>query len=309
MPLRFTFRQLEYVVAVSDAGSIAHAADLVNVSSPSISAAISQLEAELGLQLFVRQRAQGLKVTPAGQRIVAEARRILAAAEALSGLAHDIGTVPRGPVALGCLVTLAPFVGPAFSQSFSRAYSEAHVTAVAADQAGLIERLRRAEIDLALTYDLEIPSDVDFAGHIRLPPFVMVGAGHPLAGQERVALADLVAAPMVLLDLPISRDYFLSLFHAQGLRPRIDARTPDLSILRSMVANGTGFSLMNFRTRLRQAPDGAPLHFLRLEGDHRPISMGLARLRSPHRPKVVTAFAAHVAERLAAGDIPGLDQG
>jgi DNA-binding transcriptional LysR family regulator len=56
MPLRFTLRQLEYLVAVGDAGSIAAAADRVNVSSPSISAAIAQLEGEFGLPLFVRRR-------------------------------------------------------------------------------------------------------------------------------------------------------------------------------------------------------------------------------------------------------------
>ena len=65
MPSSFTLRQLEYFVAVGDAGSIAAASDRVNVSSPSISAAISQLQAEFGVQLFVRQHAQRLSLTPA----------------------------------------------------------------------------------------------------------------------------------------------------------------------------------------------------------------------------------------------------
>ena len=54
MALRFTFRQLEYLVAVGEAGSIAAAAARINVSSPSISAAIAQLEAEFGVQIFIR---------------------------------------------------------------------------------------------------------------------------------------------------------------------------------------------------------------------------------------------------------------
>ena len=77
MPLRFTFRQLEYMVAVGDAGTIALASQRINVSSPSISAAISQLEREFGIQLFVRHHAQGLTLTPGGQRIFNEAKRIL----------------------------------------------------------------------------------------------------------------------------------------------------------------------------------------------------------------------------------------
>ena len=74
MPLRFTLRQLEYLVAVGEAGSISLASDKLNVSSPSISAAISQLEAELGVQIFVRQHAQGLSLTAGGRRIFNEAR-------------------------------------------------------------------------------------------------------------------------------------------------------------------------------------------------------------------------------------------
>ena len=66
MPLRFSFRQLEYLVAVGEAGTIAMAAQRVNVSSPSISSAISQLETDLGLQLFVRHHAQGLSLTAGG---------------------------------------------------------------------------------------------------------------------------------------------------------------------------------------------------------------------------------------------------
>ncbi|NOR30503.1 MAG: LysR family transcriptional regulator, partial [Sulfitobacter sp.] len=77
MPLRFTLRQLEYFVAVGELGSIAQAAEKVNVSSPSISAAITQLEKEFGLPLFVRQHAQGLSLTQAGRRMMEQATHIL----------------------------------------------------------------------------------------------------------------------------------------------------------------------------------------------------------------------------------------
>ncbi|MEO0361306.1 MAG: LysR family transcriptional regulator, partial [Pseudomonadota bacterium] len=69
MAIRYTLRQLEYFVAVGEAGSIAQASERVSVSSPSISAAIGALEAEFGVQLFVRQHAQGLSLTPGGRRV------------------------------------------------------------------------------------------------------------------------------------------------------------------------------------------------------------------------------------------------
>lgn len=59
-PMRFTLKQLEYFVAAGEQGSITFASEKVSISQPSISAAISHLEAEFGVQLFIRHHAQGL---------------------------------------------------------------------------------------------------------------------------------------------------------------------------------------------------------------------------------------------------------
>ena len=66
MPSRFTLRQLQYFLAAAENSSIAAASDKINVSSPSISAAIVQLEDEFGLQLFGRSHAHGLSLTQGG---------------------------------------------------------------------------------------------------------------------------------------------------------------------------------------------------------------------------------------------------
>ncbi len=68
MRTRFTFRQLEYFVARGEAGSIVHVSERINVSSPTISAAIADLESVFDIQLFVPQHAQGLTLTPGGRR-------------------------------------------------------------------------------------------------------------------------------------------------------------------------------------------------------------------------------------------------
>ena len=116
----------------------------------------------------------------------------------------------------------------------------------------------------------------------------------------------LAAEPMVLLDLPLSRDYFLSLFAAAGLRPRIAERTRDMAVMRSLVANGYGYALANLRLRTDRAPDGRPLSLVRLAGDPRPMALGIATMRSERRTRIVTAFEAHCRERIAGGALPGL---
>ena len=82
MLTRLTFRQLEYCVAAGEFGSIAEAANRIHVSPSSISSAITQVEAELKIPLFVRHHAQGLSVTPAGAEVLKE---ILGIGETLAG--------------------------------------------------------------------------------------------------------------------------------------------------------------------------------------------------------------------------------
>ncbi len=306
MPLRFTLRQLEYFVAVGDTGSIAAASERVSISPPTISASISQLEREFGIQLFIRQHAQGLSLTPGGRRFFKEAKQLLDQAEAMHDLASDIAERARGPIALGCFVTLAPLVLAALRRSFEGAHPGARVSLVEAHQARLLEMLRRAEIDVAITYDLEIPQDVDFLPLAELPPYVLMAADHSLATRDSLSLEELVAEPMVLLDLPLSREYFLSLFQKSGLRPRIAERPKEVAVMRSLVANGYGFALANIRPRVTLAPDGQALMSVKLSGDFRAMTLGLATAVSERKSRIVTAFLEHCQARVDADNIPGM---
>ena len=79
--MQLSLRQLRYVVAAADAGNVTEAARRLNVSQPSISSAIAELEAYVGAPLFVRHHARGVTLTPAGERIVNDARLLLKHAE------------------------------------------------------------------------------------------------------------------------------------------------------------------------------------------------------------------------------------
>lgn len=293
MPLRFTLRQLEYFVAVGELGSIAQAAEKVNVSSPSISAAITQLEREFGLPLFVRQHAQGLSLTQAGRRMMEQAAHILHESDLLVDLAGDISGTVRGPLNIGCLVTFAQVVLPSVRRSFELEYSEVRVRQVELNQAEIFSALRRAEIDAALTYDLDLPADLVFEGLLELPPYVMVAADHPLSGNTSVSPAELVQHPMVLLDLPFSSEYFLSLFAGLPIKPQIAERTKDMAVMRSLVANGFGYSMANIRPLNDLSPDGKPLRFIPLQQPARPMRMGLLMPTDAGRANVIRAFVAH----------------
>ncbi|MBI2253172.1 MAG: LysR family transcriptional regulator [Proteobacteria bacterium] len=308
MALRFTLRQLEYFVAVGEAGSIAKAAEQINVSGPSLSAAISQIEAEFGIQLFVRKHSQKLSLTPGGRTFLKEAARLLSEAEALHDVAGDIAEKVIGPIAIGCLLTFAQIVFPALRKSFEAAYPGVRIRQYERHQGQLLEMLQRGEIDAALTYDLEATQDIAFEPIIQLPPYVMLPAGHPFAGKAGIALEELINEPMVLLDLPHSREYFLSAFQMKGLRPMIGERTPDIAVMRSMVANGFGYGIANMRPLHSMSPDGKPLVFVPISRDLRPLTMGLALPQAERRTQTIRAFIDHCRRFVVEQGVFGTDR-
>lgn len=304
--MRYTLRQLEYFIAAGEMGAITLASERINISQASISTAISHLERELGVRLFVRHHAQGLSLTPAGRTLLAEAKSLIEQAEGLYAVASEATDQIRGHLCVGCMVTLAPMVMPELVHGFTSAFPLTQVRQLEADQETLLAGLSRAEIDVAMTYDLDIRDGVEFIPLATLPPHVLVSEAHPIARLSAVSLLDLVGEPLVMLDLPISRDYFLGLFLKKGLRPRIHSRSQHQDVVRTMVANGYGYTLANVRPRSDLALDGRRVVRVRLSGEHRPMVIGIATLATQKKSRLLQAFESHCRAFISDAYIPGM---
>jgi len=187
-PMRFTLRQIEYFIATAETGSITLAAERVNVSQPSISTAITQLERELGTQLFLRRHAQGVSLTSQGRTMLVEAKKLIEQAQFLYTVASEATDQIRGQIHLGCMATLAPMIMPELSHGFTRAFPGTSILQTVGDHEQLLKSLATAETDIAITYDLLIPDSVDFLPLASLPVHAVVGEMHPLAGEPAVTL-------------------------------------------------------------------------------------------------------------------------
>lgn len=297
MPLRFTLRQLEYLVAVGECGSIALASDRVNVSSPSISAAIAQLEYAFGLPLFIRKHAHGLSLTQGGRQFVDQAKVVLAQAARLNDLANTITGKVRGPLNVGCLLTFAQVVLPHLRRGFVDQNPEVEFHQFERNQSEILDGLRQASLDIALSYDLNIPPDLEFVPLATLPPYVVLPTTHALAERTTLSPTDLADHPMILLDLPLSSDYFLGLFHDLGLKPRIAERTRDMAVMQSLVGQGFGYSIANIRPWSDRSPDGQRLRYVPLSGSKigalRPMRLGLVLSEGAQSSQTVRAFTDH----------------
>lgn len=224
----------------------------------------------------------------------------------MQNIAADLSDHISGTLHIGCLQTVAPVALPQLRKSFEAACPEVRVCQIESHQAGLLAALQSAAIDLCLTYDLDIPSDVDFFPLADLPAFVMLPAKHRLASRASLAAADLADEPLILLDLPLSSKYFLSMFEKAGVSPRIAERSKDMALVRSMVANGFGYSLGNIRPISDMAPDGRKIKHVPLKNGLRPMRLGLASCRTDYATRASRAFRDHCAAMIAECSLPGL---
>lgn len=293
-----TLKQLRYFVAAAEAGTITGAARALNISQPSVSAAIAELETSFDLQLFVRHHAQGLSPTPAGRRLALEARALIAHAEELRQGALDLARKPAGEVAVGCFQTFAPMVMPGLLRALKGRYPELAVRLREDHIEGLFEGLRQGRLELALTYDLDLDASLDFIHCADVPLHVLLPHGHRLAAASRVALAELVEEPLVLLGLPHSRDYFLSVFRNLGLEPRVAHETPSFEMVRGLVANGYGYSIMHSQAASDRALDGRRLAYRPVREPTRSHRLGLARLAGSRTTRAAGLFVEFCRERL-----------
>ncbi len=293
-------------MAAARYGSIAIASNQIHISAPSISAAVAHMEAELGVQLFIRHPSKGMTLTPVGTQVMQECEHLLERASKLYDIASDSSEAIQGLLRVGCFQSLTPMIAPEVIFGFQRAFNKIDLQLIEGDQPELMSKLHNAEIDVAITYDLQLSEDIEFEVLCQLPPHVLVSELHSLAQQNAVTLGELAPQPMALLDLPLSRDYFLSLFAEAGVEPHIVARSRSEDVIRSLVTNGIGYALFNVRPKSNQSLDGKRFTRLRLAGKHRPMLLGLASYAPAKRSRLAQVFMQRCRAYISDQYIPGM---
>lgn len=148
--MRPTLRQLQYIVAVADMGKFRDAAELLNVSQPSLSEQISDAEAQLGVTLIERART-GAVLTPIGEEIVRRARIVLTQVEDIKTVARQsIGNV-AGRYRLGTLPTIGPYLLPSAVRELHEAYPDLRLSVREERTIDLDEKLHDGRLDMVIS--------------------------------------------------------------------------------------------------------------------------------------------------------------
>ena len=246
-------QQLRYAVAVAEARNFGRAAQACFVSQPALSSQIRELETKLRVQLFERT-SRGVPVTPAGEEVVARARRILREVDDLCEMAAGAGGQLAGPLRFGVIPTIAPYVLPAAVRRISDAFPDLELYLREDRTDDLVAQLLAGDLDVVL---LALP--LDRLGVEELPlyeePFLLaVPDSHPLARRKRCDVSDLDGERLVLLeDGHCLRDQALAVCDLAGNGRAAEVQGTSLPTVVHMVGAGLGVTLLPASTIGRDA--------------------------------------------------------
>jgi LysR family hydrogen peroxide-inducible transcriptional activator len=235
--------QLRYACAIVETGSFSRAAELCQIAQPSLSQQILKLEEELGVKLFDRL-GRGARLTETGRVFLPHARAVLEKLElARASIASDANV--SGSVSLGAIPTIAPYLVPPCTASFTERYPETRLRIVEDTTPVLIEGLRNLSLDFAL---LAMPlRHKDLVLHpVRTEPlFAVLPEVHPLADKGSIATGELRGEPFVMLrDGHCFRDLSLSVCGSARIKPNIAFESGQFSSVLGMVGAGIGVSIV-----------------------------------------------------------------
>lgn len=294
-------RDLEYLVALADTRHFGHAAGRCCVSQPTLSGQLKKLEEELGVILFERTR-RSVATTPQGESIVEQARRVLEQADALRQLARSCQDPLVGPLRMGVIPTLSPYLMPLLLKPLQKRFPQIKLVLSEELTDMLLERLGKHEIDAAL---LATPVEDPNLESIPLfdEPFWLVHPrSHTLSGKKEIIQVDLDSADLLLLsEGHCLAEQAMAVCHMQERSAHsdmADLRAASLETLLQMVGAGFGCTLLPaLALKTASARDrGIIARQLKLPDTYRRIS--LVFRRSFPRRQALEAFTSVVLDNL-----------
>ncbi len=242
-----TLTDLRYIVALARERHFGRAAEKCFVSQPTLSVAVKKLEEQLGVVLFERSP-QEVRVTPVGQRIVAQAERVLAEAAQVA----EIAATDKGPLVgalrVGVIFTIAPWLLPRLVPLVKKRAPAMPLILEENYTHRLIEKLKNSELDLAI---LALPVNEPWltSQAVYDEPFrVLAPASHPWAAHKAIDAAALLDAQLLMLGPGnCFRDQVMDLCATatsqSGVSPHV-IEGSSLETIRHMVASGVGVTVM-----------------------------------------------------------------
>jgi DNA-binding transcriptional LysR family regulator len=238
-------RQLEAFRATMLAGTVSGAAELMGVSQPAVSRLLSRLENQLKLTLFDRTRGR-LAPTREARILFEEVERTFLSADRIREVACKIQNAVVGHLHIAALPAVGLGFMPAIVEEFRRSHPQISVTLDVSLSASVEATVAAQNVDIGIG---EFPfqrTGLTTEMFCRVPKYLIVAQGHPLAKSKYVKPADLVDAPFICLTRSsIGRHMIDRVFQKAGVTRRLVVETPFHSVACDLVSRNAGVALVN----------------------------------------------------------------
>ncbi|OOF27236.1 DNA-binding transcriptional regulator OxyR [Salinivibrio proteolyticus] len=249
-------RDLEYLVALAEHRHFRKAAEACFVSQPTLSGQIRKLEDELGVSLLERTSRRVL-FTDAGMRLVQQARNVLREVTILTELASEQGESMTGPLHIGLIPTVGPYLLPKIIPMLRDRFPELELFIHEGQTQQLVQQLEEGKLDCIILASVEETQHLKELPLYEEPMLLAVSEAHKLAGCAEVALDVLQGETLLMLgDGHCLRDQAMGFCFKVGAREDQRFRATSLETLRNMVAAGSGITLLPRLSVPAQRRDG-----------------------------------------------------
>lgn len=245
-----TLTELKYVIAVARERHFGRAAESCFVSQPSLSVAVKKLEEELGVSIFER-RASDIAVTPIGAQIIAQAQKVLEEARRITEIAHQGQDPLSGPLRLGVIYTIGPYLLPGLIREMSGDMPKMPLFLEENFTSELLVKLRNGQIDVAVMADTIHDTGLMTAAVYEESFVVAVPSHHPWVNRNYVGPDELKDQTMLLLGAGhCFRDQILGVcpdinrFNANASTVQRTVEGSSLQTICHMVAQGLGITVL-----------------------------------------------------------------
>lgn len=289
--MSLSLRQVRYFIATAEAGQVSQAAMDLHVSQSAITTAIKGLEEILGTLLFERH-SQGMTLTYEGHQFLQHALHIMATVEQAMRLPSRIHASTSGVLKLVVSYTVAGYFIPQHLARFSRSFPEIDVQLEEADRVDLEEGLISGTYDLAvmLTSNLANQEDIAFEVLLQSRRRLWLSSDHELLRKPSISLQDVSAEPYIMLTIDEASNTAQRYWNRTPHRPSIVFRTSSVEAVRSMVANGTGVSVLSDMVYRPWSLEGHRVEVVTLSDQVPSLDVGLAWARTTERSSASEAF-------------------
>lgn len=240
-------RDLKYVIALAETRHFGRAAKRCFVSQPTLSGQIKKLEEELQVKLFERTN-RSVAVTPSGEAVVVHARLLVEQLDAIEQLARAHRDPLAGPLRVGAIPTLSPYLMPLILVPLRQQYPQMKLVLTEEITDTLLGRLRNHEIDAALIATPPGDPDLEEIPLFREPFWLAHPSGHPLYHKDAITREDLEGLDVLLLaEGHCLTEQVMEVCHLDeryGASDMADLRAASLETLLQLVGAGFGCTLV-----------------------------------------------------------------